>query len=124
MKKTLIILILSLFLQFVTKAQKTIFIEASSQEVKVNKQLTIVFWVASVKANDFKPPTFEGFKVVGKGTSDETRIVKGVMENYKAFLYNLKAKIPGTYKIKAASAVANAGDISSEEIEVVVLPKS
>ena len=44
------------------------------------------------------------------------------MENYKIFQYNLKAKIPGTYKITAASAIVNSGYISSEEVEIVILP--
>lgn len=100
--------------------------------VSTNKQVVVgerfqVAFVANAEGRDFTAPSFQGFTVLGgpmTSTSSSIQMVNGSVTRSTTvtYTYVLQAYQEGTFTIGAASLTISGNKVSSQPVEVKVLP--
>ena len=123
MRRISVILLLLLFVVTGVYAQN---FRAAAQPdvVSVGDRFQVSFSI-DVDASGFRPPRFDGFKVImGPSTSQSVSIVNGRMSRSVSWTYVLEAQKEGNYKIPGATISYNGSEIRSNQVDVVVAKPS
>ena len=84
----------------------------------VNQRLRIEFAVNKKGADNFKPPSFKNFRVVGgPSQSISQSYVNGKFSYSQSYTYIIQPKIKGELNIPAASIEFNGKTIKSEPVK-------
>ncbi|HUR32002.1 MAG TPA: BatD family protein, partial [Saprospiraceae bacterium] len=96
---------------------------ASSTRILQNSVFEVQFELQNANGNNFQPPPFNDFKVVGgPSMGSSTMIVNGKVSRSQSWSYSLLATSPGTFTIGAASIIAGRRKLNSKPISVSVVP--
>lgn len=98
--------------------------EASVDAKKIlqNSTVNVTFTIYNAKDQNFAPPSFNGFQVVGgPNQSTQMSFVNGRRTQQKGYGYTLLATKPGKYTIGAASAKINGKTIKTKPISIEVV---
>ena len=99
---------------------------STKKQVVVGERFQIVF-EANAEGRNFTAPSFQGFNVLGgpfTSTSSSIQMVNGSVTRTTSvsYTYALQAYQEGTYTIGAASLTVSGNKISSQPVEIKVLP--
>ena len=99
---------------------------SAKKQVVVGERFQVVF-EANAESRSFQAPTFEGFNVVGgpfTSSSSSIQMVNGSVTRTtrNSYTYALQATREGTFRIGAASVMVGGDKVSSEPVEIQVLP--
>lgn len=94
----------------------------SSTRVAQHTVFDVQFELQDAKGADFKPPSFEGFKVVGgPALGSSTTIINGAVSSSQTWSYSLLATRQGKFTIGSASVVAGRKKLNSKPITIDVI---
>lgn len=94
----------------------------STNKVIQNTSFEVTFELREANGTGFKPPTFEGFKVVaGPSVGSSTMIVNGQVSHTETWTYILLAPIPGRFNIHSANVIAGNRRLASRPVTIEVL---
>ena len=123
MKEIIKIFILLLVSGFNLQAQSVKF-EASVDAKKIlqNSTVNVTFTIYNGKDQNFAPPSFDGFEVVGgPNQSTQMSFVNGRRSQQKGYGYTLLATKPGKFSIGSASVKVNGKSIKTKPISIEVV---
>lgn len=111
------------------KNEDIIFTASAPEAVELNSPFRVNFTVNSEDAKDFRGPDFEGFEVLmgpSRSSISSTNIVNGNTTTTKtiSFTYVLLANKLGEYTIQKATITAHGMPISSNRLQIKVLPEN
>lgn len=97
--------------------------ESSGQRVAQNSVFQIRFELRNAEGDDFQPPSFRDFKIVGGPSfGSSTMIVNGSVSKSQSWSYSLLATTPGQFTIPSATVVAGRRKLTSNPVKINVLP--
>lgn len=108
-------------------ADDVTFTASAPKQVIQGRQFQVVFTLQNASGNKFMPPDFPGFSVLfGPATSqsNQVSIVNGKMSRISeyAYTYTLRADKEGIYTIAAATIEVGGKQLSSNTLNIQVLP--
>src|SRR6187549_2255085 len=93
----------------------------SSSKVEQHTVFEVMFELQNATSNDFLPPSFEDFKVVGgPSVGSSTMIVNGAVSQSQSWSYAVLATKQGTFTIGPASVVAGRKKLFSKPVTIAV----
>ena len=103
-------------------AQEPVFTaRTSGNKVTQHSVFEIQFELQNATSNDFTPPSFQDFRVVGgPSVGSSTMIVNGKVSQSQSWSYSLLATKQGTFTISAANVLAGRKKLSSRPITIIV----
>lgn len=101
-------------------AQTRLYIEAP-KSVAANQQLQVNFVIEN-GGGELKLPDLSAFDVLGNSRSDGTTIVNGSVTRFIKFIYVLRPKKEGTFKIGKALLKTEGVSLESNEVSIQVGP--
>ena len=117
--KHIILLIAILSVQLIVS--QTFTAKVSKNSLGLNERLRISFSINKQGADDFTPPKFKNFKIVGGPfQSTNFQYVNGKKSFEQSFTYTIQPLAKGKFTIPAATAVFNGKTITSNTIEITV----
>ena len=107
----------------ISQAQDPVFrAVVSSNQVVQNTVFEIQFELRNARGDNFQPPTFENFKVVGgPATSSQTMIVNGEVSRSQSWSYSLLAVKEGNHTIGPATIAAGRKVLTTRPVIIDVL---
>ncbi len=104
-------------------AQEPLFTaRASGNKVTQHSVFEVQFELQNANSNDFTPPSFQDFRVVGgPSVGSSTMIVNGKVSQSQSWSYSLLATKQGTFTIGAANVLAGRKKLSSRPITINVI---
>lgn len=105
------------------QAQEPVF-KATVSDTKLaqNSVFEIQFELQNASGDDFMPPAFQDFKVVGgPSVGSSTMIVNGVVSRSQSWSYSLLATKQGTFTINPASVIAGRKKLMTRPITIEVI---
>ncbi len=123
MKLKLYISLLFSFITFLVNAQDaTLTAKVSKNKLGVNQRLRIEFAINKQGGDNFKPPNFKNFKVVGGPSQSVSQSwINGKSSFNQSYTYILQPKRKGEFNISSASVDFDDKTIKSNPIKVIVL---
>ena len=99
---------------------------STKRQVMVGERFQVVF-EANFEGKNFQAPSFEGFNVLGgpfTSSSSSVQIVNGSVSRStkNTYTFALQAAQEGTFRIGSASLTTKGNKVSSEPIEIKVIP--
>ena len=103
-------------------AQEPIFTaRTSGNKVTQHSVFEVQFELQNANSNDFTPPSFQDFRVVGgPSVGSSTMVVNGKVSQSQSWSYSLLATKQGTFTIGPASVLAGRKKLYSRPITIVV----
>jgi hypothetical protein len=93
----------------------------SGNKVTQHSVFEVQFELQNANSNDFTPPSFKDFRVVGgPSVGSSTMIVNGKVSQSQSWSYSLLATKQGTFTIGAANVLAGRKKLSSRPITIIV----
>ncbi|MDO9276793.1 MAG: BatD family protein [Lutibacter sp.] len=115
------ILIISVFASQVLFAQIAFKTAVSKSNLGVNQRFRIEFSVDKQGADNFKPPSFSDFKVVGGPSSSVSQSwINGKASYSQTYIYILEPKREGEFTIEPASIEYNNEIVKSNAVKITV----
>ncbi|OGS70386.1 MAG: BatD protein [Flavobacteria bacterium RIFCSPLOWO2_12_FULL_35_11] len=115
------ILIISVFASQVLFAQVAFKTAVSKSNLGVNQRFRIEFSVDKQGADNFKPPSFSDFKVVGGPSSSVSQSwINGKASYSQTYIYILEPKREGEFTIEPASIEYNNEIVKSNAVKITV----
>ncbi len=104
-------------------AQSPVFsTKVSSEKVAQNTVFNVQFELENAQGDNFQPPPFENFKVVGgPSTSSSTMIMNGSVSRSESWTYSLLAIKEGTFTIGSANVAAGRKVLTTRPITIEVV---
>ena len=97
-------------------------VNVSKEKIRIDENLKIVFSINKDAGDNFTPPDFKNFEVVGKPTNSVSfSNIKGITTYNKSYNYILKPKKKGELIIGIASIEIDDKVIKSKPIKIIVL---
>ena len=94
----------------------------SSTKVAQHTVFQVQFELQNATSNDFLPPSFQDFKVVGgPSVGSSTMIVNGAVSQSQSWSYSVLATKQGTFTIGPATVVAGRKKLFSKPVSIVVV---
>ena len=123
MKLKLYISLLSCLITFAINAQEFVLkASVSKNKLGVNQRLRIEFTINKQGADNFKPPNFKNFKIVGGPSQSVSQSwINGKVSFKKSYTYIIQPKSKGAYNIPPASIEIAGKTVKSNTIKIVVL---
>ena len=117
---TLIILIGANMLQ----AQDAKFtVKVSADSILIGNYFEVTFSIENGNAENFEPPSFQGFSVVGgPNQSSSFSMVNGVTTQSKSYSYYVEPQEEGLFFIEPASVEIDGHILETEPVEIKVMP--
>lgn len=108
-------------------AEEVRFSAAAPKQVIQGQQFQVVYTLQNADGNEFRAPDFSGFSVLfGPATSQSTQvsIVGGKMTktNEYSYTYTLRADKEGNYTFAAATILVDGKQLTSNSLNIQVLP--
>jgi hypothetical protein len=123
MKNTLAYIFI--LLSFVTQtiiAQTAFKTTVSKSKLGVNQRFRIVFSINKQGADNFTPPSFKNFSVVGGPSQSVNQSwINGKVSFSQSYTYIIQPKSIGTYTIPSASIQLNSKTLKSNAVKITVL---
>ncbi len=95
---------------------------ADSRQVPVNNYFQISFTLRNADGEDFRPPAFKNFTVVGPpGRSASTTIINGKMSKELSYNYTLQPQKKGRFTIGSASIKVNGRRFETKPVTIEVV---
>lgn len=103
-------------------AQEPVFTaRTSGNKVTQHSVFEVQFELQNATSNDFTPPSFQDFRVVGgPSVGSSTMIVNGKVSQSQSWSYSLLATKQGTFTLGAAKVLAGSRKLSSRPITIIV----
>jgi len=115
------ILIISVFASQILFAQVAFKTAVSKSNLGVNQRFRIEFSVDKQGADNFKPPSFSDFKVVGGPSSSVSQSwINGKASYSQTYIYILEPKREGEFTIEPASIEYNNEIVKSNAVKITV----
>ncbi|MCG8857925.1 BatD family protein [Tenacibaculum finnmarkense] len=123
MKLKLYIALLSCFITFAINAQESALkTSVSKNKLGINQRLRIEFIISQQGADNFTPPNFKNFKVVGGPSQSVSQSwINGKSSFKKSYSYIIEPKAKGTYNIPAATIEIDGEIVRSNIVKITVL---
>lgn len=123
MKLKRYISILSFLITFAVNAQESALkASVSKNKLGVNQRLRIEFMISKQGADNFKPPNFKNFKIVGGPSQSVSQSwINGKVTFKKSYTYIIQPKRKGVYNIPPATIEIAGEVVSSNTVKIVVL---
>lgn len=122
LKKIYIVLFIGFFAQ-TSFAQATLTATVSKNKLGTNQRLRIEFSVNKQGADNFTPPSFKNFKVVGGPSQSVSQSwINGKVSFSKTYTYILQPKRKGELRIAAATIEIGGKKLKSNPIKIRVIP--
>ncbi|MCD8287728.1 MAG: BatD family protein [Porphyromonadaceae bacterium] len=127
MQRIVLMLIAYMALLSPAVADEVKFTATAPKQVIQGRQFQVTYTLQNASGSDFRAPDFPGCSVLyGPATSQSTQvsIVNGKLskESEYTYTYTLRADKEGTYTFDAATIKAGGKDLSSNTLQVEVLP--
>lgn len=123
MKKLLLSLCFSCACLFAFAQDAKFTVTVSSDSVLLGNYIQVSFLLENANAQDFAPPTFEGFDVIsGPNTSSSMSIINGAVSQSLSYTYYVQPRDIGNYYLTPASITTEEKVLETEPIEIMVLP--
>ncbi|MCD7710020.1 MAG: BatD family protein, partial [Porphyromonadaceae bacterium] len=127
MQRIVLMLIAYMALLSPAVADDVKFTATAPKQVIQGRQFQVTYTLQNASGSDFRAPDFPGCSVLyGPATSQSTQvsIVNGKLskESEYTYTYTLRADKEGTYTFDAATIKAGGKDLSSNTLQVQVLP--
>jgi hypothetical protein len=120
-KLVYIFLLLSFSAQSIS-AQVALKTTVSKSKLGVNQRFKIVFSINKQGADNFTPPSFKNFRVVGGPSQSVNQSwINGRVTFSQSYTYVIQPKAIGTYTIPSASIQLNGKKIRSNSVKITVL---
>lgn len=121
-------ILLLIWLSSINFAQDIEFKAIGPKYVRVGEQFQLQFSI-NKSVDDFNPPSFNNFDFLGgpmQGSSSQTTVINGkiVRNQSYTFTYYLRAKEPGEFTLKPATAKYKGSEIESNAINIEVVGSS
>ncbi len=98
-------------------------VSAAFDTLLLGNQLEVSFKLENGNSQNFTPPVFEDFTVVGgPNMSSSMMMTNGVVNQSITYSYFLEAKEAGVFFIPPAKIETADGDIFTDPLEIIVLP--
>jgi len=105
-----------------TAQQPSFTARTSGNKVAQHSVFEIQFELENGASNDFTPPSFRDFKVVGgPSIGSSTMVVNGAVSQSQSWSYSLLATNQGTFTIGPASVVSGRKKLSTRPVTIVVV---
>ncbi len=123
MKLKLYISLLICFITFTVNAQESALkATVSKNKLGVNQRLRIEFTISQQGADNFTPPNFKNFKIVGGPSQSVSQSwINGKVSFKKSYTYIIQPKRKGEYNIPSATIEIDGEIVKSNTIKVIVL---
>ena len=119
--KTCYILIFLMLATHVVLAQIEFKTVVSKHKLGVNQRLKISFIINKQGADDFKPPSFSNFKIVGGPSSSVNQSwVNGKASYSQAYIYIIQPKKIGKFTIEPGKIAYNGKIVTSNSVKITV----
>jgi hypothetical protein len=124
MKRNTRFLILSLFI--ILSSVSSIFAQkftcsVNRNSVEVGEQIQISFKLENADGGNFKAPLFKGFTILmGPSQSSQTSWINGKVSRSLAYIYVLRAEMPGQHTISSADIKTASGALHSNPVTITV----
>lgn len=120
--KFYISLFISLLTLSVTAQEATLITRVSKNKLGVNQRLRVEFSIDKQGGDNFSPPNFNNFKVVGGPSQSVSQSwINGKVSFNQSYTYIIQPKVKGELTIGAASIKINGKTIKSEPVKIIVL---
>ena len=120
-KRIYILLFLSLATQFIF-AQTEFKTTVSKSKLGVNERFRIVFSINKQGADNFSPPSFKNFKVVGGPSQSVNQSwINGNVSFSQSYTYIIQPKEIGTFTISGATIQLNGKTLTSNSVKMNIL---
>jgi hypothetical protein len=101
------------------------YVEANKKKVPMGKSVQLTYRFIGGRPQNFEPPKLENFDFASYVSQrSETNIVNGRVSNSIAFVFAIKPKKIGKFKIPAAHVTVNGQRVASDEITIEVIDQS
>ena len=98
-------------------------VTVNADSLLLGNYLEVRFTLENTKGNNFQPPPFTGFDLVGgPNHASSMSIINGVVSQTQSFTYFVSAKEPGNFFIEPASIDTDEGVLETRPVEILVLP--
>ncbi|WP_233901227.1 BatD family protein [Tenacibaculum piscium] len=129
LKLYILLLLLCCFITHTINAQDTqknvLKASVSKNKLGVNQRLRLDFSISKQGADNFKPPNFKNFKIVGGPSQSVSQSwINGKRSFNKTYTYIIQPKKEGEFNIPAASIEIDGEIIQSKPIKIIVLKAS
>ena len=122
LKTTYLLLIVGFLFQSILAQDATLTATVSKNKLGVNQRLRVEFAVNVKGADNFKPPSFKNFRVVGgPSQSISQSYINGKFSYTQSYTYIIQPKVKGELTIPSASIEFKNKIVKSEPIKVRVL---
>jgi len=114
---------MALFISTAVLAQEIKFTATVSRStVALNSKFKVEFKLENAQGGNFKAPDFEDFELVGgPSTNSSMSIVNGDITQSISYVYYLKPKELGEFRVKPASVKVNGKEVKTEELDIKVV---
>jgi hypothetical protein len=94
----------------------------SGNKVTQHSVFEVQFELQNANSNDFTPPSFQDFRVVGgPSVGSSTMVVNGKVSQSQSWSYSLLATKQGTFTIGSANVMAGRKKLSSRPVTIIVV---
>jgi BatD DUF11 like domain len=94
----------------------------SKSTVALNSKFKLEFKLENAQGSSFEAPNFEDFEVVGgPSSSSAMSIVNGTVTQSISYVYYLKPKETGSFRVKSAKIKVNGKKIETDDVEIKVV---
>ncbi len=122
LKKIYILLFIGLFAQTVFAQEPELKASVSKNKLGVNQRLRIQFSVNKQGADNFTPPNFKNFIVVGGPSQSVSQSwINGKASFSQSYTYIIKPKRKGEFNILSASILLKGKKLQSKPIKIIVV---
>ncbi len=98
-------------------------VELGTDSILLYNPFRVEFCLENAQGQDYQPPAFEFFHIVGgPSISSNMSIINGQVSQKQCFTYLLEPKEAGLYYLEPASIAVDGSILSTEPLEIVVLP--
>jgi hypothetical protein len=118
-----LIFFVALFFSTGVLAQEVKFTATVSRStVALNSKFKVEFKLENAQGGNFKAPDFEDFELVGgPSTNSSMSIVNGDVTQSISYVFYLKPKEVGAFRVKPASVKVNGKEVKTEELDITVV---
>ena len=118
-----LIFFMTLFFSTGVLAQEVKFTATVSRStVALNSKFKVEFKLENAQGGQFKAPDFEDFELVGgPSTNSSMSIVNGEVTQSISYVYYLRPKELGEFRVKPASVKVNGKEVKTEELDIKVV---
>ena len=118
-----LIFFMSLLLGTAVQAQEVKFTATVSRStVALNSKFKVEFKLENAQGGHFKAPDFEDFELVGgPSTNSSMSIVNGEVTQSISYVYYLRPKELGEFRVKPASVKINGMEVKTQELDIKVV---